>query len=844
MNGKIFVLIFLLSLSLNLIAQNYNVLDNMENQDGWATFADDKGSSSSLSMIQGKKGKAVSMEFDLGVGFWAVIVKDINKDLTGLKKLRFYYKYRGKPNTLEVKLIDKDGSNFLFKHEIEETLEWKMIEINFSQFSYGWGGDDKLDLRNIKRIEFAISKRTGGSGELSIDEIEYEGLTRRAIAESTGIRAGSLVIDDFERLDPLSMYIPLKNDDSDLKLTTTRQYVIDGNYSMELEYELNTTRPYPSSVSAHWSGEEPLDWSGVEIIKIWVKGDGSANYFRINIIDGSGEVWSYENGEVLLHKDWSLISIPIDKFKIPVWAKKNNGKFDIDKIRGYEISIAGRTPEFSAGKIYVDNFYVIGKDLIPAIAVPKEVMIPIALKRPQGNFDIRGFALVEYKNVPTQGNVLGSFARLIFEAKLKKFGFYTEVTIGYKEFADAVAINNDGYLEERKPALESTSTYLYLNDLLPYLYYIKIGNLWIDFSDYTFSPFHTKSGEWGYKGIYGEGRIGKFSLQLFMLTHHYNSYTWGIRTDRTFSGIFTRAIFVKYTGKAKVQSDGQIIDGIIDKSKTGDLKTERIDDDNVFTLEFDKHLFGFLRLRGLYGENYRVKYAEADYSDPFNPVYNYRIYPPEKKRGHLLKTEIEIVDLPLMDSKIYFNIRDVDNNFKPKYRKKPEEFDELISNQRGFNIRLSQGYRNWVISAEYDYFNRKENRSKYRKWFMWGIDRYNWHNFDFYFHQEFKRQDDEFEKWLETDRVDKNEEIVAYVFRTTYRFSPKANIINEVRFEDIYHPETDKRYSSGKLYFRLEYFIFGNNKIYLEYQFLRTGDPNWRSTTDDNYFKAVMEMSF
>ncbi len=844
MRLKVLVLVMVLGFSLKLGAQNYTVLDNMDSDTGWGTFADDKGSSSSISTVTGKEGKALSMEFDLGTGFWAVIGKDINKDLTGLKRIRFYYRYKGNPNTLEVKLIDEDGSNFLFKKEIKETLGWEQMEINFSQFSYGWGGDAKLNLKNIKRIEVAISKGTGGSGELVIDKIEYEGLTRRAAAEATGIRAGRLVIDDFERLDPLSMYIPLKNDDSDLKLTTTRQYIIEGNYSMELDYELNTTKPYPSSVSAHWSGEEPLDWSGVEIIKIWVKGDGSANYFRINIIDGSGEVWSYEDREVLLHKNWKLISIPIEKFKIPAWAKRNNGVFDRDEIKGYEISIAGRTPKFSAGKIYVDNFYVIGKDLIPAIVVPKEVMIPIALKRPQGNFDIRGFALVEYKNVPTQGNILGSYGRLIFEAKLKKFGFYTEITIGYKEFADAAAINNEGYLEERKPALESTSTFLYLNDLLPYLYYIRIGNLWIDFSDYTFSPFHTKLGEWGYKGIYGEGRIGKFSLQLFMLAHHYNSYTWGIRTDRTFKGIFTRAIFVKYTGRAKVESTGQIIDGVIDKSKTGDLKTERVEEDTVFTINFDKYILGFLRIRGIYGENHRIRYADAYYSDPFNPIYNYRIYPPEKKIGHLIKTEIEILDVPFMDSSMYFNIRDVDNNFKPKYRKKPEDFDELTSNQTGFNIRLSQGYRGWVLAVEYDYFKRKDDNSKYRSWFMWGIDRYNWHNFDFFFHQEFKRQDDAFERWLETDKVYKNEKVIAYVFRTTYRFSPKANIIDEVRFEDIYHPETDKRYSSGKLYFRLEYYIFGNNKIYIEYQFLRTGDPNWRSTTDDNYFKAVMEMSF
>ncbi len=839
----LFIFLFLIYSSL-VYGAEYILLDDMENKKNWYFFADEKGSEGELISIPGKRGKAVGMEFSLGDGFWVVIGKELNLDLTGLERLRFYYKYRGLKNNLEIKLIDEDGSVFGIKKQIREIKDWDLMELNFSDFKYWWGGDEKLDLKKIKKIEFVISKESGGEGEFDIDEIEYKRLRGEELFKPGELKAGSLVIDEFERIDPLTMYLPVKGDDSELNLRSTRQYVIEGNYSMEMEYKLKPVGAYPTYVSARWQGEKPLDWSRVKLIKVWVKGDGSGNYFRINIIDRDGEIWSYEDRKVLLYKKWQLITIPVEKLKIPAWAKKKNGIFDSDVIRGYEISIAGRNPEMTWGKVYIDHLYVIGKELIPALVVPEEVRKPVRLLRPQGNFDVKGLAVIEYKKTPAEGKLLGSYGRVIFESRLKKFGFYTEITIGYKKFGEAVAIDEEGVLQERKPELESTSTYVYLVDILPYLYYITIGNLWIDFSDYTFSPYHTKSGEWGYKGVYADGRVGKFSIQMFLLTHNYNSYTWGIRTDRTYRGLFFRSIFVKYTGRAKVESSGKMVNGVIDKSLEGEFKTERIDDDYVFTFNFEKYIFWFLKLSGMYGQNYKIKYAEANYSDPFNPIFNYKLTSPQKSFGDLMKLEFDFIDFPVMDFRFYFNIRDIDNNFKPKYRRKPEEFDELTSNQQGINLKLSYDYTGWNFAIEGDYFRRKTDNSKYRKWLRWGVGRFNLYNFDISFNQEFKWQDDYYEKWLAESPVRKHEEITTYIFRTTYRFTG-GSVIDEVRLEDIYHPETGNRFSTAKFYFKLEYFIAGNSRFYLEYQFYRPGSIEWAvSEINEDYLKATLEMSF
>lgn len=822
----------------------YTLLDNMNSVKGWTASYDDKGASCSLKSIKGKKKKAVGMKFNMGSGGWVYISKPVTKKILSMRKIKYFYKYKGKPNILEIKLQDKDGSFFGHKKEVNETSSWKDVEINLSDFSYWWGGDEQLDLKNLKSIDFALSKGSGGSGLLSIDEIQYQKKSQQITSDSSGVSRPMVVIDEFERLNPLSMYVPLKNDDSELKLATTRQYVREDNYSMELEYLLKTTKPSPSSVGAHWSADEPLDWRNIEELRIWVKGDGSANDFRVNIIDGSGETWTFQDSKVLLQKDWYQVKIPINQFRLAPWSKRNNKILDREEIQAYEISIAGREPVESSGKIYVDHFYAIGKDLVPALVTPQEVLAPITLMRPQGHFDIRGFALVEYKRLPASGSQFGSFARLFFEAKMKNFGLFTELTIGYKDFADAAAVNQDGNLVERRPVIESTSTKLYVNDLLPYINHITIGNLWVDFSDYTFSPFHTRSGEWGYKGFYGEGRVGQFSVHTFFLPHKYSSYTAGLRTDRIIFDTFMKFIYVDYHSRGKVLTDGTVIEGEIDKSKSGDLKTERLEDDNVFNIEMDKKLFKYFRLRGLYGENNRTKYAQGDMSDEFEPRFNYKLDKPQVKIGQIMKGELEILDFLFKEFRIYSNLRDIDNYYKPKYRRKPEEFDENISNQIGYNGRISQGYRGWLASVEYDYFKRKTDPTKYRQWFMWGIDRFNWHGFDIFFHQEFKRQDDTFERWLSDDLINKNEKITAYIIRVTYRFSAKANIIDEVRFEDILHPETGDEYFTSKLFFKIEYFMSGNNKVFLEYQFLRTGDPNWRSNTDDNFLKIVMEVNF
>ncbi len=148
-------------------------LESMDNNGDWETFEDRGGASIWVSQIRGIDKKAILMKFDLGSGTWVSMAKDMELDLNGLQKISFFYKYKGQPNALEVKLVDIDGTIFGNKQIINETTEWEECEVYMNQLYHWWGGDSELDLENIIRLDFSISRYSGGEGNLSIDNVQY-----------------------------------------------------------------------------------------------------------------------------------------------------------------------------------------------------------------------------------------------------------------------------------------------------------------------------------------------------------------------------------------------------------------------------------------------------------------------------------------------------------------------------------------------------------------------------------------------------------------------------------------------------------------------------------------------
>ncbi len=87
-------------------------------------------------------------------------------------KLNFTYKGVGSSNNIELKLQDSDDTIWYRKFLGASSTggEWKTATFPVDQLSFFSNGtDSELNMKKIKKLYFAISKSTGGSGSFSID---------------------------------------------------------------------------------------------------------------------------------------------------------------------------------------------------------------------------------------------------------------------------------------------------------------------------------------------------------------------------------------------------------------------------------------------------------------------------------------------------------------------------------------------------------------------------------------------------------------------------------------------------------------------------------------------------
>lgn len=153
------------------------VVDTMDTVDGWESYSD-IGVVVKLNSVSVKNSNALEIDYNLAKGNWCAIKKVINKNFSRFNVLRIESFSSGNKNSLEIKLEDEDGTNYGYLVDIKtNSEEIKVIEIPLKEFEYWWGGDDKLNLKKIKNIHFAVSKRQekkdeGGKGRIVIDNIE------------------------------------------------------------------------------------------------------------------------------------------------------------------------------------------------------------------------------------------------------------------------------------------------------------------------------------------------------------------------------------------------------------------------------------------------------------------------------------------------------------------------------------------------------------------------------------------------------------------------------------------------------------------------------------------------
>ncbi len=147
------------------------VVDSCDTVMGWKSEGD-LGAMQSLSVIPGKDKDAVLLNFDLGNANWVQMYKMVPMEFTPQSVLTFWIRWTGDKNILEVKVADKDDSNFGKKYEsIAKPGEWQEIRIPVSELTYLYGGDKDLNMQYIKGIWLAVSRDKGGKGMLAVDNI-------------------------------------------------------------------------------------------------------------------------------------------------------------------------------------------------------------------------------------------------------------------------------------------------------------------------------------------------------------------------------------------------------------------------------------------------------------------------------------------------------------------------------------------------------------------------------------------------------------------------------------------------------------------------------------------------
>jgi hypothetical protein len=165
-------------------------LDSMDEPaaiSGWEKYGldEDKGiTTTSLDSMSGQDGRALELTYRFnrgGTDDWVVMERDWGRNIAGDDSFRFKYRGTGSSNSLEFRVTDKNGTIFSKKlYDVTNTEdEWRTATIPYEELSLLTSGTysngdtaNALDLRKVEAISFVVSKGDGGSGSLTVDELE------------------------------------------------------------------------------------------------------------------------------------------------------------------------------------------------------------------------------------------------------------------------------------------------------------------------------------------------------------------------------------------------------------------------------------------------------------------------------------------------------------------------------------------------------------------------------------------------------------------------------------------------------------------------------------------------
>ena len=114
--------------------------------------------------------------YDLGSGKWVQVYQSMEADLSPFSKVEFSYKGEGSANTLELKIVDANGSGFGARWDQgTRKPSWTSVGIPLAQLKRLSGGDNVMDWKHVRQLVIIISRKKGDEG--GPGAIQIKGLT-------------------------------------------------------------------------------------------------------------------------------------------------------------------------------------------------------------------------------------------------------------------------------------------------------------------------------------------------------------------------------------------------------------------------------------------------------------------------------------------------------------------------------------------------------------------------------------------------------------------------------------------------------------------------------------------
>lgn len=847
-----FALCFLASAWTGAAQARELVISNFDNVAGSPfSFKDEMGSTFKITMeADPGRRQFLSLDYKIAKGGWAGYGLSLDgtsaKDYT---QLVFMVRGLTGKETFDIGLKDMAGveKKVSLSQFSEISKDWRTVKIPLKEFA-------GVNLAALNNINFGFSD-VQDEGRVFMDDLRFD--IPDEMTHDAGV-SGSLVnkvvVDRFERSNQSDIYLVYEGDESSLKLTSSR-IAKEGEYSMEMEYTLATNRPWGSWVASLWQSKEvTLDWRGTQEVKLWVKGDGSGNVLRFFIRDSDGERWIYEDREILKSTRWEQMIMPINQFKLEDRSSQKNGIFDLDQVQAYAVMIVGlggsvgtSGVKTTVGQIQVDQLYLVGEQINASWAVlPKIVEAEKARIQRVGNIEFNGQLLTEFLNAPEQKSTVTQLGKIIMNGRAGNFSARMEISSEGKEFGEtsrysaAESTNTGSTAINIFPQVQLVNLQAFANNIHPNITQITVGNQFIDYSPFTFSPV------FGFKGLSMEGDVDVLNYHFFVLKHRYDSFTIGSRAKVFWQDFRLTGITVYYRETAKINNSAAIQNNTL--ATSSELQLQEVQNDWVYTADLERRFLDeALLLGGVFGYNKYKQDATADRSDPFAPVFLNRMDPPLEVTGYMARGRVGTDSLLIPGLRLNYEYRTVDTEFKPRYRQNPINFDDLESDQRGHNARIVQAWKGWLASAEFDKIKRQSNEAYYRDRFNWAFGYYGYDRLDVAFSQEIRREIYVFTSNRTGTTYFKNEHVYASEIYIRAQLTPKLALFVKPRREDVHHPETGATFANESLYGKLEYFATTNLKLLGEFRTTHYGlrflEPQG-SPFDDNFVRTKIEFNF